>query len=224
MNTLFLLIILTQNAAGDFNAATSGNMVCAVDTPVAGTSQYTLTWTVAYAAGKGMGIVAMKTITGESWLYTNKQTLVSNPKAALKWVLQNENIHTAVPGVTSFDQLETDLSVMADLTLTPEEKKILEMARLNYKDSLFCQGCGSCLQQCKSAPDIPTLMRCYMYVYGYRDLAAAVRNLESIKDKAIACADCSSCRVKCASGFNIKERVQDIIRLRNFPPEFFGHS
>ncbi|MGD2084967.1 MAG: aldo/keto reductase [Candidatus Aminicenantes bacterium] len=177
---------------------------------------------VAYAASKGMGIVAMKTITGESWVNTNKQTPVSNPKAALKWVLQNENIHTAVPGISNFDQLETDLSVMADLTLTPEEQKYLELARLNYKDSLFCQGCGSCLQQCKSAPDIPTLMRCYMYVYGYRDLAAAVRNLESIKDKHIACTDCSSCKVKCTSGFNIKERVLDIIRLRDFPQEFFA--
>ncbi len=177
---------------------------------------------VAYAAGKGMGIVAMKTITGESWVNTNKQTPVSNPKAALKWVLQNENIHTAVPGITNFDQLETDLSVMADLTLTPEEQKDLDLARLNYKDSLFCQGCGSCLQQCKAAPDIPTLMRCYMYVYGYRDLALAVRNLESIKDNAVACAGCSSCKVKCTSGFNIKERVLDIIRLRDFPQEFFA--
>lgn len=177
---------------------------------------------VAYAAGKGMGIVAMKTITGESWVYYNKQTPASNPGAALKWVLQNENIHTSVPGISNFDQLETDLSVMADLTLTPEEKKYLELARLNYKDSLFCQGCGNCLQQCKSAPDIPRLMRCYMYVYGYRNLAAAVRNLESIKDNAIACADCSSCMVKCPSGFNIKERVLDIIRLRDFPPEFFA--
>jgi len=177
---------------------------------------------IAYAAGKGMGIVAMKTIIGESWVYTNKEIPVSNPKAALKWVLQNENIHTSVPGFTSFDQLETDLSVMADLTLTPEEQKYLELVRLDYKDSLFCQGCGSCLQQCPSAPDIPTLMRCYMYVYGYRDLAAAVRNLESIKDKAIACTDCSSCRVKCTSGFNIKDRVLDIMRLRDFPPEFFA--
>jgi predicted aldo/keto reductase-like oxidoreductase len=177
---------------------------------------------VAYAASKGMGIVAMKTITGESYFNTNIQTPASNPRAALKWVLQNENIHTAVPGITSFDQLETDLSVMADLTLTPEEKKYLELVRLDDKNSLFCQGCGSCLKQCQSAPDIPTLMRCYMYVYGYRDLAAAVRNLESIKDNPIACANCSSCKVKCASGFNIKERVLDIIRLRDFPSEFFA--
>jgi predicted aldo/keto reductase-like oxidoreductase len=177
---------------------------------------------VAYAAKKGMGIVAMKTITGESWMISNEQVAVSNPKAALKWVLQNENIHTAVPGITAFDQLETDLSVMADLTLTIEEKKYLELARMNHKDSLFCQGCGTCLKQCTSAPDIPTLMRCYMYAYGYRNLAFAVRNIESIKDNPIACADCSSCVVKCPMGFDIKERALDIIRLRDFPTEFFA--
>jgi len=177
---------------------------------------------VAYAAKKGMGIVAMKTITGESWMISNKQVAVSNPKAALKWILQNENIHTTVPGITTFDQLETDLSVMEDLTLTPEEKKYLELARISHKDSLFCQGCGTCLKQCTIAPDIPTLMRCYMYAYGYRDLAAAVRNIESVKDNPIACADCSSCVVKCPMGFDIKERALDIIRLRNFPPEFFA--
>ncbi|MDH5466584.1 MAG: aldo/keto reductase [Candidatus Aminicenantes bacterium] len=177
---------------------------------------------VAYAAKKGMGIVAMKTITGESWMVHDKQVAASNPKAALKWVLQNDNIHTAVPGFTTFDQLETNLSVMEDLTLTPEEKQYLELARINHKDSLFCQGCGTCLKQCPSAPDIPTLMRCYMYAYGYRDLAAAVRNIESVKDDPIACADCSSCVVKCPMGFDIKGKVLDIIRLRNFPPEFIA--
>jgi len=176
---------------------------------------------VAYAAKKGMGIVAMKTITGESWT-AGTQEAVSNPKAALKWVLQNENIHTAVPGITNFDQLETDLSIMEDLTLTPEEKKYLELARTNLKDSLFCQGCGTCLKQCTIAPDIPTLMRCYMYAYGYRDLTAAVRNIESVKDNPIPCADCSSCVVKCPMGFDIKEKTLDIIRLRDFPPEFFA--
>ena len=177
---------------------------------------------VAYAAEKGLGVVAMKTVTGESWETTGKQVAASNPKAALKWVLQDENIHTSVPGITTFDQLETDLAVMADLTLTPEETQYLEMARLNRKDSLFCQGCGSCLAQCPSAPDIPTLMRCYMYAYGYRDLAAAARSLASVGDRPIACADCSVCVVKCTMGFDVRERALDIIRLRDFPPEFFA--
>jgi predicted aldo/keto reductase-like oxidoreductase len=176
---------------------------------------------VAYAAGKGLGVVAMKTITGESWMVHNKQVAASNPKAALKWVLQNENIHTAVPGFTTFTQLETNLSIMEDLTLTPEEKAYLKLARLNHRDSLFCQGCGSCLKQCTKAPDIPTLMRCYMYAYGYRDLPAALRNIQSVKDDPVACSACSSCVVDCPMGFNIKEKVLDILRLRDVPLEFF---
>lgn len=177
---------------------------------------------VDYAAKKGMGVVAMKTITGESLIKTNKQTPVNNPKAALKWVLQNENIHTAVPGITTFEQLETDLSVMQNLTLTVEEENYLKLARLNHKYSLYCQGCGACLNQCKSAPDIPTLMRSYMYVYGYKDIAAAVRNLESIEEKDIFCKDCPSCTVKCTMGFDIKGRVMDILRLKDVPQEFFA--
>jgi len=160
----------------------------------------------------------MKTITGESWMIHNKQVAASNPKAALKWVLQNENIHTAVPGFTTFDHLETNLSIMADLTLTAEEKAYLKLARINHKDSLFCQGCGTCLKQCTKAPDIPTLMRCYMYAYGYRDLPAAMRNIKSVKEDPIACADCSSCSVECPMGFDIKEKALDIIRLRDVPP------
>jgi predicted aldo/keto reductase-like oxidoreductase len=175
-----------------------------------------------YAAAKGLGIVAMKTVTGrETWVKMDKQVIVSKPKAALKWVLQNPNIHTAVLGITSFDQLETDLSAMADFTLTVEEKKYLELARLNRQHMLLCQGCGNCLKQCQSAPDIPTLMRCYMYVYGYKDLALAARNLETLSDDTIACTQCSSCVVKCPNGFNIQERILDIIRLREVPEDFF---
>jgi predicted aldo/keto reductase-like oxidoreductase len=176
---------------------------------------------VAYAAKKGMGVVAMKTITGESWM-AGKQEAVNNPGAALKWVLQNENIHTSVPGISTFDQLETDLSLMADLTLTPEEEAYIAYVRSNQKNSLFCQGCGTCLKQCPSAPDVPTLMRSHMYAYGYKDLRAATRNLGSIKDNPIACADCSSCIVKCPMDFDIRARALDILRLRDFPPEFLA--
>jgi uncharacterized protein len=171
---------------------------------------------VAYAAGKGLGLVAMKTVTGDSWV-ASEQKAVSHPRAALKWVFQNENIHTAVPGITSYEQLETDLSIMEDLALTAEEREYLRLARAHSGASLFCQGCGTCLGQCPDAPDIPTLMRCYMYAYGYRDMAAAVRNIKSIKQEPIACAACSSCVVKCPMGFDVRGKALDIIRLRDFP-------
>jgi predicted aldo/keto reductase-like oxidoreductase len=174
---------------------------------------------VEYAAGKGMGIVAMKTMIGDSWKNKSEQT-PSNSKAALKWVLQNENVHTCVPGATTFDQLESNLSIMSDLTLTAEEKEYLKKARGTYPDGFFCQGCGTCLEQCRMAPDIPTLMRAYMYAYAYNDLAAASRCIEAVKDDPLPCSECSGCVVNCPMGFDIQTKALDIVRLRNFPGDF----
>ena len=53
------------------------------------------------AAKAGLGVVAMKTMAG---VYLDKErTQKINVKAALKWVLQNPNVHTAIPGFTSFE-------------------------------------------------------------------------------------------------------------------------
>ena len=109
---------------------------------------------------------------------------------------------------------------MEDLTLTPEEKKYLELARSNHKDSLFCQGCGTCLTQCPIAPDIPTLMRSYMYAYGYRDLSKAKETLNEADLTRMGCFDCTGCSVNCTMGFNVREKVQDITRLKDVPGEF----
>jgi predicted aldo/keto reductase-like oxidoreductase len=174
---------------------------------------------VAYAAGKGMGIVAMKTMIGDSWKNKSEKT-PSDSKAALKWVLQNENVHTCVPGVTTFDQLESNLSILSDLTLTAEEKAYLKNARGAYPDGFFCQGCGTCLEQCSMAPDIPTLMRAYMYAYAYRDLSAASRCIEAVKESPLPCSSCSSCAVSCPMGFDIQAKVMDIVRLRDVPRDF----
>ncbi|MCK5220655.1 MAG: aldo/keto reductase, partial [Candidatus Aminicenantes bacterium] len=78
-----------------------------------------------YAAGKGIGIVAMKTQAGVYW---DKEKLNPiNMKAALKWSLQNQNVHTSIPGFTTFDQLNTDLEVMSDLNMTGQEMLDLKL-------------------------------------------------------------------------------------------------
>ena len=172
-----------------------------------------------YAAQKGMGIVAMKTQAGVYWDREEKKTMI-NMKAALKWALQNENVHTAIPSFKTIDQLNEALSVMEDLRLTEREKADLKLEQGGYSTGLFCSQCDHCIPQCPANLDIPTLMRSYMYAYGYNNPAKARMTLNRLDSSDIPCINCASCRVTCSSGFDIKRKVMDIARLKDVPEEF----
>jgi predicted aldo/keto reductase-like oxidoreductase len=172
---------------------------------------------VAEAAQAGLGVVAMKTQGGVFW--DKEKTDPINMKAALKFALQDTNLHTAIPGFTTFDQLQLDLTVMEDLTLTEQEYADL---RLDEKTGgLYCQACGQCLPQCPRQLPIPDVMRSYMYAYGYGNLEKAHSLITSLDLGDNPCGGCSSCNVTCAKRFDVKGRVQDITRLKSLPADFF---
>jgi aryl-alcohol dehydrogenase-like predicted oxidoreductase len=171
---------------------------------------------VAEAAGAGVGIVAMKTQAGAFWDKEKQQPI--NMKAALKWVLNDVNVTTAIPGMTAFDQLEDDLAVMTDLTLTEQEVKDL---RLDVQAGLYCQSCKKCLPGCREQLPLPEIMRSYMYAYGYRNLGLARDLLQEIDLPANPCRDCLTCSARCVKGFNLAGRVKDISRLKDVPADFF---
>jgi predicted aldo/keto reductase-like oxidoreductase len=177
---------------------------------------------IAYAAKAGLGIIAMKPLAGVYW--DREKQYPINVKAALKWVLQDENVHTIIPGFTTFDQMEVDLSVMEDLTLTQEEKADLnppeKLSMAKSMAGFYCQQCEKCLPQCPARLEIPTLMRSYMYAYGYRNLQNARQTLDFLDLTDIACRNCRVCKVKCAMGFDIKERILDIVRIKDIPEDF----
>ena len=154
-------------------------------------------------------------------VYWDKQSTTKiNMKAALKWVLQNENIHTTIPGFTTFDQLELDMSLMKDFTLTEKEKSDLNSIK-KLSDGIYCDQCGRCQTQCPAGVDIPTLMRVYMYAYGYRNLSLAKDTIQSLDLSTIPCTNCTTCSVKCPMGFDIRNKILDVTRLQNIPEDFF---
>jgi len=59
-----------------------------------------------------------------------------------------------------------------------------------------------------------------MYAYGYRDAAQARYVLETVEMSGDPCGKCDVCSVNCASGFDVRERVRDIARLKGVPVEF----
>ncbi len=173
-----------------------------------------------YAASKGMGIIAMKTMAGAYW--DKERTRPINTKAALKWVLNNENIHTTVPDCSNFDQLSQDVSLMADLKLTEDEKKDLKLSHDGLSADIYCQQCGDCISQCPESLDIPTIMRSYMYAYGYKNLTHAQQTLEASNLQQNNCSECAACQVECTAGFDVKKKIADIKRLRDVPQDFLA--
>lgn len=173
---------------------------------------------IAFAAESGLGVVAMKTMAGVYWDRERKHPI--NAKAALKWVLQDENVHTAVPCITTFDQLGQDISVMEDLALTPEEKADLKLGDKLALTGLYCQQCEKCLAQCPGNFDIPTSMRSYMYAYGYGNPFEARKTLETVNMADIPCKSCPTCQVTCSMGFDVRAKIMDIARIKAVPEEF----
>jgi predicted aldo/keto reductase-like oxidoreductase len=167
------------------------------------------------AAKAGLGVVAMKTQAGVFWDKEKKAPI--NMKAALKWSLRDPNVHTAIPGFTTLEQLQADLEVLREPTLSPDEAQSLEPQKLA---GLYCQGCQQCLEPCREHLPIPDLMRSYMYGHAYRNREAAQSLVLALDLPPDPCGDCSSCRVFCAKGFDVRERIRDIVRLRDVPREF----
>jgi len=170
------------------------------------------------AVKAGLGIVAMKTMAGG--FLDKEKTKKVNTSAALKWSLQNKNIHTAIPGFTSFDMLEESIEAAMNLKFSKNEKDYFAMT--NHVDTLYCQGCDVCHEQCVKGLDIAPMMRAYMYNYGYKNTALAKSVIDELAITGNPCGDCDACSVKCTSGFQIAQKVQDISRLQYVPQDLLA--
>jgi len=166
----------------------------------------------AYAAQRGVGIVAMKTQGGVR-LNAEKKVEV-NHAAALKWVLNDENVCTAIPGITTFDQMDLDFGVMGNLKLSDQERRDLEISAM-LKGPLYCQNCRKCIPSCPHSVRIPTLMRAFMYQEGYGNPCQAQMTVADLPaDRGLeVCRDCSTCTASCPKGIDIHGRLRSLMAM-----------
>lgn len=164
----------------------------------------------------GLGIIAMKNMAG-GFLDKEKKKPV-NCKAALKWVVSNPLIHTCIPGMTNFEMLKENWQVAQNHELDDTEKGDLQLAMNEV--GLYCHGCLSCSGQCPQNLPIPDLMRSYMYNYGYSYPAKAQTTVAQLNLSHNPCESCSGCTVTCPNGFDVRERITDIARIKLVPANF----
>ncbi len=170
------------------------------------------------AAKAGIGLVAMKTQCRQAW---SKESAAAGAEyhegsiwhaALLKWALRLESITTAIPGYTTFQQLETDWPVAFNLDFTPEEAKFLAAPGVSLALAHACRQCGGCAGTCPQGADVPALIRAHMYAADYGNFSEMRRALDEIPaGRGLeSCADCPECTALCVRGVRISRRLVEL--------------
>ena len=166
---------------------------------------------MAAAAKSGIGIVAMKTQAGG--YKKEKMGGLSPHQAALKYVLMDQNVSAAVPGVTTVEEIEECAAVMGT-SFSKRDLNELKQYQSFLQDRI-CTMCGGCVGQCPHGVPHRELLRVVMYHDGYqnsvlvKEVLGKIENLQSLRD----CSDCSSCAVICRRGLDIQAQMQMARRI-----------
>lgn len=174
------------------------------------------------AAKNGVGLIAMKTQCGDGGYMwwdrkdapENETRYSLNQTALLKWVLNFPFFATAIPGFTTFEQLEENFSVNLNLQLNDEESAFLQQNQVNLAHS-FCRHCNQCQAACPQQNIIPDLMRTWMYAFQYRNMEQArltARAMSTSTGKS-PCLGCDVCSAQCVNGISIAQRVMALKQL-----------
>jgi len=160
---------------------------------------------VALAAKSGIGIVAMKTQAGG--YKKQKMGGFSPHQAALKYVLMDENVSCAVPGVTTIEQIEECAAAMGT---TVSKRNLDELKQYqSFLRGRICTMCGGCIGECPYGVSHSDLLRVVMYHDGYENDSLVRESLGGItKHHLQACTECSSCSVSCRRGLDMKAQIQ----------------
>ena len=160
---------------------------------------------IARAKAAGVGVIAMKVQTG-GYRKGGAQTL--NPEqaaAALKWVLQDTNVTTAISGMKTLDHIRQMMPVMA-MKLTHADERTLR----RYGEAIapyYCRLCAKCESTCPNNVAISVVNRALMYAEGYGEYRLAKATFDEAP-KASLCATCATCVARCVNGLDIARKME----------------
>ena len=167
----------------------------------------------------GIAIIAMKNLlntrtrprTHLGDIRSDGEKSITSTQALIKWVLDDPNVDTTIPGMTSFEQLAEDVAIMGMKMGFDDRDSLMKFGR--RIDSHYCRGvagCTGCLDQCPNGVEVSELNRCLGYAEGYGDVRLARENYRELPagSRVDVCADCDECLVKCVNGLDLTENIR----------------
>ena len=159
----------------------------------------------------GIGVVAMKVMAGGVKDPKAKaRRFMTRPgaaAAALRWVLRNPIIATAIPSMTDNDQLDENMLAMAG-SFNDADAKVLSARAGEIHDS-YCRMCGACNGQCARGLPVREVLRSVMYAEGYGQFALGREHFLKLPSEAqsVRCSECPKCTIECPNGVRVAHRA-----------------
>lgn len=147
-----------------------------------------------------IGVIAMKPMAGGA---------LTDGRLAMKYILNNTNITTAIPGMASIKELEQNVNAAKeDIILSKEEMLQCERIKREMGES-FCRRCGYCAP-CPQGIDIPQsfILRAYYENYDLKDWA--IERYKAQAAHAQNCEECGLCESRCPYNLPIRNMIKDV--------------
>jgi predicted aldo/keto reductase-like oxidoreductase len=182
-----------------------------------------------FAKEQGLGVVVMGPVGGGRLGAPSRVIrdllpgkVQSSAEVALRFVFTNPNLHIALSGMSTMEQLEEN-AVLADNadSLNGEERNQLDlMMKENERlADLYCTGCKYCMPcpQNINIPEVFTMMN-YHRVYKITDFArknyAMIGKVPWMAYKdASACVECGVCEDKCPQKLPIRQQLKETHKI-----------
>lgn len=145
-----------------------------------------------------IGTIVMKPIAGGAF---------EKGEISLKYIMQNENIDIAIPGMDTIDVIDknTHHDVVSG-PLTEADLKLIESVKAELGET-FCRRCGYC-DPCPEGINISAqfLLEGYMMRYDLKDWA--LTRFKSLEKTAKDCVECGACEPRCPYDLPIRQMLK----------------
>ena len=154
---------------------------------------------IARCREKNVGFICMKPLAGGA---------IEDGRLALRYILANDNVTVAIPGMAEVKELEQNLAAAEDTSpLTEEEKAAFEKVRAELGQN-FCRRCNYCAP-CAAGINIPSVFLFQGYLCRYGLAGWARERYATLPVKASACVQCGACETRCPYQLPIRQMMAE---------------
>ena len=154
------------------------------------------------AHANDMGVIVMKPIAGGAF---------ERGDLSLKYIMQNENITLAIPGMDHIEQVAINAAIGQDENPLTESEEMEIQVIVDRLGSEFCRRCGYCLP-CPQEIDIPTQFLFEGYYKRYDMKEWAVGRYGNLAKNASDCVECGICEERCPYNLPIRKMMKRVVK------------